>query len=161
MQTECKLFTGTRPFVAEDMSIIIGNGTKENGIEYYGAGTLEELAQRTEEDGLSRTGIVNDVIVACGGIRKLWLGVGEVWIMLSPQTALYPIRTYECIEDGFEKLIEENDFHRLQGWCRVGFAKAHTLFRHLGFNPEGIAKKYTPDGVSCILYALIKGKDDE
>ena len=160
MQIECKEFTGTRPFKAEDMAIIINDGTKEEGIKYYGAGTLEELAQQTEEDGLSMTGIVNDVIVGCGGIRMLWTGVGEVWIMLSPEVNNYPIRAYECIRDGFEKLIAENDFHRLQGWCRMGFAKAHTLFRHLNFVPEGIARCYTPDKVSCILYALIKDRDE-
>ena len=156
MQTECETFTGVRPFKAEDMLWIIESGTKEEGIKYYGAGTLEELAQQTEEDGLSMTGIVNDVIVACGGIRKLWDGVGEVWLMLSPEVNKYPTKTYECIKEGFEKLIIENDFVRLQGWCRMGFAKAHTLFRHLGFVPEGIAKKYTPDGVDCILYARIE-----
>ena len=156
MQIECKLFTGTRPFRAEDMLQIIGNGTKEEGFEYYGSGNLSDLAQQTEEDGLSMTGIVNDIIVGCGGIRMLWTGVGEVFLLLSPKTALYPIKTYECIKNGFEKLIAENDFVRLQGWCRVGFVKAHTLFRHLNFVPEGIARKYTPDGCDCLLYSLIK-----
>ncbi len=149
-------FTGTRPFRAEDMMYIIEAGTKEECIKYYGAGTLEELAQETETDGLSITAIINDEIVGCGGIRKLWDGVGEIWLMLSPQTAKYPIRTYECIKEGFEKLIEDNDFVRLQGWCRKGFAKAHTLFRHLGFKPEGIARKYTPDQCDCILYSNVR-----
>ena len=156
MQTNVETFTGVRPFLAEDMLSIIADGTKENGLKYYGAGTLEELAQQTEDDGLSVTGIVNDEIVGCGGIRKLWNGVGEFWLMLSPITNLYPIRTYECIRDGFEQLIEENDFVRLQAWGRVGFTKAHTLFRHLKFKPEGIARKYTPDGVDCILYAIVE-----
>ncbi len=156
VKEKIKTFTGVRPFLAEDMLSIIDDGTKENGLKYYGSGTLEELAKQTEDDGLSITGIVNDKIVGCGGIRKLWDGVGEVWLMLSPVTSLYPIRTYECIRDGFEQLIEENDFVRLQAWGRVGFAKAHTLFRHLGFKPEGIARKYTPDGVDCILYAIVR-----
>ena len=156
-----ELFTGTRPFRAEDMMLIINDGTKEQGIKYYGASTLEELAQETEDDGLSMTGIVNDEIVGCGGIRELWPGVGECWLMLSPKINLYPVETYICIKDGFQKLIDENDFVRLQGWCRVGFVKAHTLFRHLGFVPEGIARKYTPDGVSCILYALIKDENND
>ncbi len=152
-------FTGIRPFQAEDMMTIINEGTKEKSIKYYGAGTLEELAQQTEEDGLSITGIVNDEIVGCGGIRKLWDGVGEVWLMLSPKTALYPTKTYECIREGLQKLIDENDFVRLQAWGRIGFAKAHTLFKHLGFKPEGIARKYTPDGVDSILYAIVRQDD--
>ena len=156
VKEKISLFTGTRPFRAEDMLQIIGNGTKEKGFEYYGSGDLSDLAQQTEDDGLSMTGIVNDVIVGCGGIRKLWAGVGEVWLMLSPKVNLYPIRTYECIKNGLEQLIEENDFHRLQAWGRIGFTKAHTLFRHLKFKPEGIAKCYTPDRCDCILYSRIK-----
>ena len=156
MQIEVETYTGIRPFLADDMIWIIDNGVKEEGLKYYGSGTLEELAQQTEEDGLSITGIVNDEIVGCGGIRKLWTGVGEVWLMLSPVVNKYPTKTYICIRDGLQELIAENDFVRLQGWCRMGFAKAHTLFRHLGFVPEGIAHKYTPDGVSCILYARVK-----
>ena len=152
-------FTGIRPFRAEDMMTIINEGTKEKGIKYYGAGTLEELAQQTEEDGLSMTGYVNDEIVGCGGIRKLWDGVGEVWLMLSPKTALYPTKTYECIREGLQKLIDENDFVRLQAWGRIGFAKAHTLFKHLGFKAEGIARKYTPDQVDSILYAIVRQDD--
>ncbi len=156
MQTDIETFTGTKPFKAEDMMLIIEMGTKEQGIKYYGHGTLEELAQQTEEDGLSMTGYVNDEIVGCGGIRKLWDGVGEVWLMLSPNTALYPTKTYECIREGLQKLIDENDFVRLQAWGRIGFTKAHTLFKHLGFKAEGIARKYTPDQCDSILYAIIK-----
>ena len=159
MQTDTETFTGIRPFRAEDMMTIINDGTKEKGIKYYGHGTLEELAQQTEDDGLSITGIVNDEIVGCGGIRKLWDGVGEVWLMLSPKTALYPTKTYECIREGLQKLIDENDFVRLQAWGRIGFAKAHTLFKHLGFKPEGIARKFTPDGVDSILYAIVRQDD--
>jgi hypothetical protein len=155
-QMQIETFTVVRPFVAEDMTVIINGGIKEKNIEYYGTGTLEELAQQTEQDGLSMTGIVNDEIVGCGGIRKLWPGVGETWLMLSPEVNKYPIRTYECIKEGFEKLIGDNDFVRLQAWGRIGFTKAHTLFKHLGFKPEGIARKYTPDGVDCILYAKVR-----
>ncbi len=148
--------TGVFPFHAEDMLWVIENGVKESGLKMYGDQTLRELAEETERDGLSRTAIVNDEIVGCGGIRKLWDNVGEVWLMLSPEVNKYPIRAAECILNGMQELIDENDFVRLQGWCRKDFIKAHTLFRHLGFKPEGIAEKYTPDGVDCILYARIR-----
>lgn len=152
--------SATRPFKAEDMMVIVEAGTKEDGIKYYGASSLEELAKQTEEDGLSMTGLVNDEVVGCGGIRKQWEGTGEAWLMLSPKTALYPMRTYECIKDGFEKLIAENDFRCLMAYGRIGFTKAHTLFRHLGFTPKGKIERYTPDDVDCIIYGLIKRRPD-
>lgn len=148
--------TEIRPFKADDMVCIIGDGVKENAIQLLGDQNLKELANQTEADNLSMTGLVDGVIVGCGGIRRLWDGVGEVWLMLSPTVNRFPIRTGEVIVNGMRALIEDNDFFRLQGWCRVGFTKAHTVFRHLGFTPEGIARKYAPDKVDCVLYGLVK-----
>ncbi len=148
--------TEIRPFKADDMLWIIRQGTKEENIKLYGTKSLRELAEQTEIDNLSMTGLVDGVIIGCGGIRELWTGVGEVWLMLSPEVNRFPIRTGEVILDGMRALIEDNDFFRLQGWCRVGFVKAHTLFKHLGFKVEGTARKYTPDKVDCILYAKVE-----
>ncbi len=151
-----------RPFKAQDMMDIVESGVKENNLKLYGNDNLQELAEETEKDGLSITAIIDDDVVGCGGVRVLWEGVGEVWMMLSPKVNSYPVKAWEVIKEGFEKIIAENDFVRLQGWCRVGFVKAHTVFKHLNFVPEGIARKYTPDGVDCILYSLIRerGQND-
>lgn len=144
-----------RAFRAEDLLWIAGDGVKGQNVQLYGKQNLQELAQQTEDDNMSMTGLVDDRIVACGGIRELWPGVGEVWLLLSPEVDNYPLRTGQVISDGMRALIEDNNFVRLQGWCRMDFTKAHTLFKHLGFKPEGIAEKYTPDGMDCILYARI------
>ena len=143
----------TRKFRAEDMLEVISGETKEYGLEMY---SNEEIAKQTEKDGLSITGIVDGVIVGCGGIRKLWDGVGECWLILSPDVDRYAVSAYICIRDGFEKLMAENNFIRLQAYGRMDFPKAHTLFKHLGFKAEGIARKYTPDSVDAILYARVK-----
>jgi RimJ/RimL family protein N-acetyltransferase len=145
-----------RPFKAEDMIDIIEAGIKEDNLKLYGNDNLKELAEETEKDGLSFTGEVDGTIVGCGGVRVLWPKVGEVWMMLSPNVNGYPIKTWAVIKEGFEKIVQENDFNRLQGWCRKGFAKAHAVFKHLGFEPEGIARNYTPDGIDCVLYGLVK-----
>jgi hypothetical protein len=145
--------TEIRPFKAEDLLQIVGDGIKEKNVQLYGKQNLEELAQQTEDDNMSMTGIVHGKIAGCGGIRELWPGVGEVWMMLSPEVNNYPLRTGQIIINGMRALIEDNDFVRLQGWARIDFDKAHTVFRHLGFKAEGIAEKYTPDGCNCILYA--------
>ncbi len=143
----------TRPFKAEDMLKIISGETKEYGLDMY---SNEDIAKQTEKDGLSITGLVDGVIVGCGGIRKMWEGVGECWLILSPDVDKYATSAYICIRDGFEKLMKENDFIRLQAWGRMDFPKAHTLFRHLGFKAEGTARKYTPDGVDCIIYSIVR-----
>jgi hypothetical protein len=154
ISTETK--TGVFPFYAEDMLWIIEDGIKESGLKCIPTEQMKEIAQARQENGQCVTGWVNGQIVGCGGIDLMWPGVGEVWMLLSYEVDRYPVRAYEVIRDGLGKLIDDNNLQRCQGWCRKGFAKAHTLFRHLGFKPEGYAKKYTPDGVDCILYAKVR-----
>jgi hypothetical protein len=151
--------TELRAFRAEDMLFLIGDGLKEKNVQMYGNKNLKELAEQTEIDDLSITGFVDGVMVGCGGIRKMWDGVGEVWLMLSPEVNRFPIRTGAVIFNGMRALIEDNDFTRLQGWCRVDFPQAHTLFRHLGFKAEGMAESYTPDECDCILYGLVNKRE--
>lgn len=145
-----------RPMIAEDMLWIIENGVKEFGLKCYPTDEMRELAISRENNGQCITGIVDGQIVGVGGVDVMWPGVGEVWMMLSCETNTYPKMTYKVIRDGLNKLIEDNNFFRTQAWARVDFPMAHTLFRHLGFEVEGRAKKYTPDGVDAILYAKVK-----
>ena len=144
-----------RPMVAEDMLWIIESGVKEYGLKCYPTDHMRELALARENNGQCITGLVDGNIVGVGGVDEMWPGVGEVWMMLSYEIDKYPKRAYRVIRDGLKKLIEDNSFRRTQAWGRTDFDQAHTLFRHLGFKPEGIARKYTPDGVDAILYAKV------
>jgi len=153
---ECETYTGTRPLKAEDMIWVIENGVKEFGLKCMSNARIRELAEAREANGQCITGIVNDEIVGCGGIDLLWKGVGEVWLTLSYEVDKYPKRAYEVIKEGLEKLIKDNGLWRIEAWGRLDFPQAHTLFRHLGFKPEGKARKRTPDKVDCLLYAIVR-----
>ena len=145
-----------RPLKAEDILWVIENGVKEFGIKVIPNEDIKAKAKEREESGQCRTGWVNGEIIGCAGIDILWEGVGEAWLMLTPAVHTHLTDSWLCIQKGFKELIEKNKLRRVQAWGRIGFDECHILFKHLGFKPEGIARKYTPDGVDCILYALIK-----
>ena len=153
---ETETFTGVRSFRAEDMVWVIENGVKEFGLKILSNDHIRDLAQARESNGQCVTGVVNDKIVGCGGVDMIFEGVGEVWVMLTYEVDKYPIRVYEVIKEGLGKLINDNGLWRTEAWCRKGFAKGHTLFRHLGFKAEGIARKRSPDGIDSILYAIVR-----
>lgn len=153
---ETKTFTGVRSFKAEDMVWVIENGVKEFNLKILGNDHIRDLAQARENNGQCVTGVVNDEIVGCGGIDLIFEGVGEVWLMLTYKVDKYPIRAYEVIKEGLAKLIKDNNLWRTEAWCRKGFTKGHSLFRHLGFKIEGLARKRSPDGVDSFLYALVR-----
>ena len=149
------LKNGVMPFYAEDMLWIIENGVKEFGLKCIPTDQMRELAIDRENNGQCVTVWVDGKIIGCGGIDIMWEGVGEVWLLMSYETDKCPVKAYRLIRNGMNKLINDNNLKRCQGWCRVDFAKGHTLFRHLGFETEGIARKYLPDGTDAILYARI------
>ena len=144
------------PLKAEDILYVIEHGVKEVGLKAHPTKDMIQAAREREESGLCTTGWVDGKIVGCGGIDILWEGVGEVWLMLTPYINEKPKEGYRCIREGFNKLIENNNLRRIQGYGRAGFHEAHIPFKHLGFSVEGKMKQYTPDGVDCIMYARIK-----
>ncbi len=147
-----------RAFKAEDMIWLIEHGVLEFGLKMYGDEHLAQLAQVREDNGQCITGVLNGEIVGSGGIDLLWPGNGEVWTMLSGNIKKCPMEAYEVIRDGLAKLVKDNKLWRVQAWGRVGFDKAHILFKHLGFKYEGTAYCYGPDGADYILYSIVNKK---
>jgi len=145
-----------KPLKASDILYVIECGVKEIALKALPTDDVAKIAREREESGRCVTGWVDGKIVGCGGIDILWEKVGEIWLMLTPYINEKPKEGYRCIRTGFEKLIKENKLRRVQGYGRIGFPEAHILFDHLGFKPEGKLRKYTPDGVDVIIYALIK-----
>jgi len=151
---------GVFPFYAEDMISILNDGIKEFGLDSLTPEAITELAELRQSNGQCVSGWVDGKVMGCGGIDLMWEGVGEVWLMLSPDIDSYSLKTrmnaYKTISEGLEELIQNNNLIRCQAWGRVGFHRSHTLFKHLGFTPEGVAEKYMPDGEDAILYARIR-----
>jgi len=90
-----------------------------------------------------------DTVVACGGVREMWEGVGEAWLLLGEGTVGHEIGV--CKE--ILKKLHEVKFHRVQAHARVDFPIAHTFLHRLGFKEEGYMKMYYPDKCDAILYA--------
>ena len=144
-----------RKLEINDILWLVEHGVKEAGMTANTTEHMRALAQQRVEQGTGITGIVNGKIVGCAGIDILWEGVGEAWCLLSMETDKFPIKTFLTIKDGLAWLIEDNNLRRVQAFGDVGFHRAHTLFKHLGFKPEGIARKYLPNGNDAILYAKV------
>jgi len=98
-----ELKNGVMPFHAEDMLWILQNGIKEFGLKCIPSEQMIELAQAREENGQCVTGWVDGKIVGCGGIDLMWPGVGEVWLFVSYETDIVPIRAFRVIRDGLQR----------------------------------------------------------
>lgn len=145
-----------KPFKAEDMLWVVEHGVKELGLKAIPDDDMKALAKAREESGKCLTGWVDGEVVGVTGIEEKWPGVADIWLMLTPYINKHVKQGYQCILRGIEKLINDNNLRRVQSYGRVDFLECHILFKHLGFEVEGLAKAYTPDGVDCIMYAKVK-----
>lgn len=144
-----------KPFKSEDMLYVISHGVKELHLKAIPNDEIKALAKEREESGKCVTGWVNGIVACVAGIDVLWEGVANVWMMLTPEINNDVKQGYLCIRKGLKKIIEENKLRRIQAYGRTDFPECHVLFEHLGFKVEGIARKYTPDGVDVIMYAKV------
>lgn len=111
-------------------------------------------------DSCSFTYIVDDVVLGCGGIKIFWPGVGDAWIMLNhcicERPILFRIKAIEFIRDKLLELMTENNIRRCGAIVKTDFEKANKLVRFLGFEYEGMMRKFAPDGRDMNIYGLVR-----
>ncbi len=144
-----------RPMKAEDMLWVIEHGVKEVQLKMKPTEEMKDFAKQREDSGMCVTGWIDGKPECVAGIDIMWEGVGDVWLMITPFIDNHVKESYKCIRKGLKKLIKDHKIRRLQSYGRVDFAQCHTLFKHLGFKVEGLARQYTVDGIDCIMYAKV------
>ena len=144
-----------RPMKAEDMLWVIEHGVKEVQLKMKPTEEMKDFAKQREDSGMCVTGWIDGKPECVAGIDIMWEGVGDVWLMITPFIDNHVKESYKCIRKGLKKLIKDHKIRRLQSYGRVDFAQCHTLFKHLGFEVEGLARQYTIDGIDCIMYAKV------
>lgn len=104
------------------------------------------------------TAIFQGKIAAVAGVIILWEGVGLFWIILTEnckKEGCFGILAVSAIRDKFNELIEKNNLWRAQATVRTDFAVAVKMIKFLGFECEGIMKKYLPDKSDAFIFGKI------
>lgn len=120
-------------------------------------GYMREWASELQQPGWSYTLIEHGHIICCSGIADMWPGVGEAWFIASDkihENARPFIRFAKG--DVMKKVIEENDLWRVQAVCKSDWPEALKFARFMGFEPEGVMRKYGPEGMDYIRVAWVR-----
>ena len=144
-----------KPLKAEDVLYVIEHGIKEIGLWAIPNEDMKRHAEEREKSGRCFTGWVDGTVVGVGGVDLLWKGVADVWLMVTPYIDTHKLSGFKCIHEGLEKVMRDNGLWRVQSAGRIDYPQCHVLFKHLGFEAEGIARKYTADKMDCIIYAKV------
>jgi RimJ/RimL family protein N-acetyltransferase len=93
-------------------------------------------------------------IVGCTGVVRINDNTCEVWIILDHCAKQY-IR--EIYRHAFAFLDRTQQFFvRIQAIVRTDWPTAHRFIERLGFQKEGMMRKFGPDGSDYYLYARVK-----
>lgn len=106
--------------------------------------------------GLAFTALHYGQPIACAGIRHLWSGVAEAWVLFGPEVVNHSFFVFKKTKRYLCHLIEKHRLHRLQAYCRTDFPEAINFLHHLGFEVEGKARRYNPDGSDAYFLSIVK-----
>jgi hypothetical protein len=136
---------------------------QEGDIEYVRANPLEEAVKSYPDMQVdpktSYTALWDGVIVGVGGASLMWGGVYEFWLILtkdSNRNGTHSIVAFEAIKKKIDEIIKENEIFRAQAVVRLDFPKGIKMLEALGFQREGLLRRYTPDGASVYRYSRIR-----
>lgn len=94
-----------------------------------------------EQSTVSRTGVINGRIIACGGVSKNIYGSGEVWLIPSIFVSDHKVKFLRTVMDWLDDVCRCYDIKRLQTAC-IDDELHNNYMLFLGFEKEGTMKKY-------------------
>jgi len=142
------------PYISEHIDYIIDERTNDKNPEDYKA--YFGFGKGLDQPGMAYTAFNNGNVVCSAGIKKLWSGVGEAWIVSSWRIYERPVAVVKAIRARFDGIIQDNELHRVQAACRVDWPEAQRFAEFLGFEKEGLMRGYGVDGRDYFRYARVK-----
>lgn len=112
----------------------------------YSLPAEQRLAFARHGNIVGATARKNGKIIVMGGVTIMWPGVGEGWIMLSKHAHKTPVTVAKYAGDVFDVIMKNANLTRVQASVIVTDPKAVRFAKWMGFDNEGIMKKYGPDG---------------
>jgi len=118
-------------------------------------------AAKVEERGLDAmgdafTGRWDGAMLGCGGLVTAWPGVAIGWLILTPRAKKHPQATYRAIRSFLVDRVSKDRLWRIEASVHTYNPLAVKLAEVLGFEREGLRRKFLPDGADAWLYAWIK-----
>ena len=141
------------PYIAKHGKIILAN--QMNHVLMYQDAKFDGEAMELEQKGLAYTCIVNDEPIASSGMKIIWDGVAEGWVLASHKVWQHPLLVARAIKKNFTRLAREHNIKRVQTAIRADFDKGLRFAKWLGLEEEGLMKHYGFDGSHHYRYARI------
>ena len=112
-------------------------------------------AMELEQKGLAYTCMIKNEPIASAGMKIIWGGVAEGWVLATSKVWNHPLIIARAIKKNFARLAKENKIKRVQTAVRADFKTGLKFAKWLGLENEGLMKHYGFDGSDHYRYARI------
>ena len=115
----------------------------------------EMLSTELLEKAFTYTTMYKGEITAIGGVQKCWPGVGTAFLWALPAFVSYPIASARTWKKIYQSIAEGGEFHRIEATVEVDDDDRVRFLKFLGFEYEGLMRKYSPEGYDHLRYVWI------
>jgi RimJ/RimL family protein N-acetyltransferase len=140
----------TRRTTLDDLHLLFTDTPEAN---LWGFIQKQQISYLLKQDSYSA--FVDGQLVACGGLVKMWPGLAEAWIAVTPyaqQHTTFILRTTKLYLDD---RMKRHALNRLEAHIREDFILARRFCSWLGFQFNATLPKYGPNGETFLLMSRV------
>jgi hypothetical protein len=144
-------------FISEHAEELIERGRKDFGVLADADVSMRPYFDVVAaQDGNAYSIIKDGHLVLSAGVWELWSGVGEAWLLPSAQLLARPRGPVRIVRQYLDDIALKEGFERVQATTHADFKRGHRWLTWLGFELEGVLRKFGPDGSDHNIYSRIK-----
>lgn len=113
--------------------------------------TLDHGRQIAACTGLAQSAMLGDEPIASAGVIQLWPGRAYAWAYIGEQAA----RHWKTVHRAVSAALDGAKWRRIEMAVDVRDPGAKRWAAHLGFDFEGVARKWTTDGRDVEIWARV------
>lgn len=114
-----------------------------------------QYVQQMRVQGLSWSVEVDGTIAASAGLVPLWAGVCEAWMIAGDDVAKHRIKVSRKMRTMLGDVMRQQGFYRAQANIHHKFERAIRLAEWLGFENEGLMRRFGVEGADYFRYAKV------
>lgn len=112
-------------------------------------------ANNLEQDKLAFTGLVDGKPIFAAGMKLIWNGVAEGWVLATKEVWDHPLLVARAIKKDFARIAKENNINRVQTAVRANYTTGLKFAKWLGLQEEGLMRKFGFDGSDQYMCARV------
>jgi hypothetical protein len=106
--------------------------------------------------GLAITLLIDGRVACCGGIARLWPGLGEAWMLPAELARSKPLALTRTAHRFIDRAMIALSLHRVQCFCQTLDNRAVRWAPALGFQREGTLRRYGTDGTDYEVFSIVR-----